>query len=108
MSSKVREAGLNLTKVAVKRQASQVTVILQGRGRIQYKLVSLHSKLVALDFPDSISSLGFNILPVRHHLLKDVRIEQHPQRLRLAFALVSQARYAIKTSRSALAIQFRS
>ncbi|GJL64333.1 MAG: hypothetical protein NPIRA04_29870 [Nitrospirales bacterium] len=99
--------GLTLTGVIVQRQSASVTVILQGQGPIHYQPVAIHGSQLAIDLSHSISSLKFDKLQVGHRLLKDIRIEQYTQKLRLVFALVARVRYAIKVSGNVLAIQFK-
>ena len=93
----IRAAGLILTDVSVQRQTKRITVVLRGRGNLRYQPRVLNAKLLALDFLNGSSSLRFHTLPVGHRLLKEVRIEQYPRKLRLAFALTARVRYAVKT-----------
>lgn len=99
--------GLTLTGVTVRRQFNQVTVLLRGHGLFRYQAVLVDVHQLALDFPKSISSLSFNMLPVRHRLLKEIRIAQYPKKLRLMFEVTPHTRYAVKIGTSVLAIQFR-
>jgi len=107
MRVNVGRAGLTLTEVTVQRQPASVTVILRGQGPIHYQPVAIHKSQLALDLSDSFSSLKFDKLQVGHRLLKDIRIEQYTQKLRLVFALAARVRYAIKVSGNVLAIQFK-
>ncbi|WP_447970574.1 AMIN domain-containing protein [Nitrospira sp. M1] len=105
---KTGKLGLTLTEVTIQRQTSSVTVFVRGDGNIHYQLVAIRASQLALDFSDSISSLSFDTLQVEHRLLKEIRIEQNPQKLRLVFTLAARVKYAIKVRKSILAIQFKS
>lgn len=97
---------LHLTSVAVKRKPDAVTVFIQGRGLFQYQIVPVNGLRLVLDFPGAISLLSFRTLPVGHPILHQIRIGQHPKKLRLVFELTQPAHHAIKTGREVLAVQF--
>ncbi|MCA9473559.1 MAG: AMIN domain-containing protein [Nitrospirales bacterium] len=101
-----RASGLILTAVTVQRRTNHITVFIRGRGNIRFHPHVVSPQLLAVDFPNGSSSLSFQTLQVGHRLLEEVRIEQYPQKLRLAFSLTARVRYAIKTTETFLAVRF--
>ncbi len=103
-----RAAGLTLTGVTVQRHSEEITVIIRGHGPFRYQMVSIDSSRLAMDFPGGVSSLSFQLLSVENHLLKQIRIGQHPNKLRLVFDVTQPLRYAVKRGSNFLAIRFKS
>ncbi len=98
---------LTLTGVSIRRQSSSVTVSLRVFGPMRYHVGLVDAYQLALDFPEGVSSLSFSKLLARHRFLKEIRIAQYPQKLRLVFELIPHVRYAVKVGEDILAIQFR-
>ena len=101
-------ATLKVTSVAVKRNPDAVSVFIQGKGLFRYQIVPVDVLRFVLDFPNAISLLSFRTLRVRHAILHQIRIGQHPKKLRLVFELAQPAEHAIKSGREMLAVQFTS
>lgn len=76
-----------IQKVAVQRGIDDITIVIQGNGPLTYRLRPVDSQRLSLDLPDVVSAIRFQALPVDHLLLKQIRIGQHPKKLRLVFDL---------------------
>ena len=98
---------LILTSVAVRRQSDGILVIVRGDGPLRYQIVPVDFRRLVLDFPGGTSSLSFNVLPIGHALLSQIRIGQNGHKLRLVFDLTKRVKYAIKEGLNFLAIQFK-
>ena len=89
-----------IQKIAIQQAATELTIIVQGNGPLTYRLSPVDSLRLSLDLPHVVSGIRFRVLPVDHKLLKQIRIGQHPKKLRLVFDLkhpLDQGlRYAIK------------
>ena len=97
-----------IQKIAIQRGATELTIVVQGNGPLTYRFSPVDSLRLSLDLPHVISGIRFRILPVDHELLKQIRIGQHPKKLRLVFDLnhpLDQGlRYAIKAVGDQLAV----
>ncbi len=100
-------SGFTLTGVKVQRHSDYVMVMIQGHGSFQHQMIPIDRFRLAIDFPRGHSSLSFRHLSVNNHLLKQIRIGQHSDKLRLVFDMVRPLRYAAKRGKNILAIQFR-
>ena len=89
-----------IQKIAIRRGVNELTIVIQGNGPLTYRLVPVGSLRLSLDLPHVVSGIRFRVLSVDHKLLKQIRIGQHPKKLRLVFDLkhpLDQGlRYAIK------------
>ncbi len=98
-----------IKKIAVQRGVDDITVVIQGNGPLTYRLSPVDSQRLSLDLPNVISAIRFQVLPVDHHLLKRIRIGQHPQKLRFVFDLNHTfdqgLRYAIKAMGDQLTVR---
>lgn len=95
-------------KIAIQRGANALTIVVQGNGPLTYRLSPIDPMRLSLDLPHVVSGIRFRVLPVDHQLLKQIRIGQHPKKLRLVFDLnhpLDQGlRYAIKAGRYQLTV----
>ena len=96
-------------KIAVQRGVDDITIIIQGNGPLTYRLTPVDTLRLSLDLPNVVSGIRFQLLPVDHKLLKQIRIGQHPKKLRLVFDLNHPMdkglQYAIKVVEDQLAMR---
>ena len=89
-----------IQKIAVQRGVNDLTIVVQGNGPLTYRLSPVDPIRLSLDLPYVVSGIRFQVLPIEHPLLKQIRIGQHPKKLRLVFdlnhPLDKGLRYAIK------------
>ncbi|RMH04360.1 MAG: hypothetical protein D6704_11125 [Nitrospirae bacterium] len=100
-----------LTHVQVTRAPHAVTVILYGNGPLPYRVIPRGSHRLQLDLLDVKSAVPFRVLPVRHSILREIRIGTQLTTLQLVFDLVpgikSSVHYAVKHRTRLIAVQFR-
>ena len=89
-----------IQKIVIQRGHNKLTIVVQGNGPLTYRFSPVDSMRLSLDLPHVVSGIRFRVLPVDHELLKQIRIGQHPKKLRLVFDLNHRLdqglRYAIK------------
>ena len=89
-----------IQKIAVQRGVDDLTIVVQGNAPLTYRFSPVDSTRLSLDLPYVVSGIRFQVLPVDHRLLRQIRIGQHPKKLRLVFdlnhPLDKGLRYAIK------------
>lgn len=83
-------------KIEVKRGENQVTVLVSGEGPLKYRDRLIDGHRLVLDLPDAASAVRFPILAVDHELLKQIRIGNHPDKIRLVFDLPQPSRYDVR------------
>ena len=97
-----------IQKIAIRRGVNELTIVIQGNGPLTYRLVPVGSLRLSLDLPYVVSGIRFQVLPVDHRLLKQIRIGRHPNKLRLVLDLNHPfhqgLRYAIKAVGDQLAV----
>ena len=76
-----------IQKIAIRQAANELTIVVKGNGPLAYRLSPVDSLRLSLDLPHAVSGIRFQVLPVDHQLLKQIRIGQHPKKLRLVFDL---------------------
>jgi AMIN domain len=98
-----------IKKIAVQRGLDDITIVIQGNGPLTYRLTPVDTQRLSLDLPNVVSAIRFQLLPVDHQLLKQIRIGQHPKKLRLVFDLNHPIdkglQYAIKVVGDQLAMR---
>ena len=97
-----------IQKIAIQRGADKLTILVQGNGPLTYRLRPVSPLRLILDLPHVFSGIRFKVFPVDDQLLKQIRIGQHPKKLRLVFDLNHRLdqglRYAIKAGRYQLTV----
>lgn len=83
-------------QIEVKRGENQVTVLVSGEGSFKYRDRLIDGHRLVLDLPNAASAVRFPILAVDHELLKQIRIGNHPDKIRLVFDLPQPARYDVR------------
>ena len=76
-----------IQKIAIQRRTNELAIVVQGNGPLTYRLSPVDSLRLSLDLPHVVSGIRFQVLPIDHQLLRQIRIGQHPRKLRLVFDL---------------------
>ena len=103
----VMQPSRRITRIAVQRGQNDVTVVIYGDGVLPYRVFSVGSNQLRVDFPHVVTSLSFGVLSVEHRLLQDIRIGHHVDKLRLLFVMNAPVRYAVKAQGNILAIRLK-
>ncbi len=94
-----------MSKVEVQRGDDDATVMILGDGSFVYDVRALKQDRLVVDLSHVSSPLNFQILPVDHPLLKQIRIGHHSDRVRLVFDLPQPVRYTVEPGKTQLAVR---
>jgi type IV pilus assembly protein PilQ len=94
-----------MSKVEVQRDEDGATVVILGDGEFVYDVRALKQDRLVVDLPHVSSPLKFQILPVDHPLLKQIRIGHHSDRVRLVFDLTQPVQYTVRPGKTQLAVR---
>lgn len=94
-----------MSKVDVRRGDGEVSVILLGDGAFAYQVRLLGRDRLVIDLANVDTPLRYQLLPVDHPLLKQIRIGQHSNRVRLVLDLPKPSDYSVEPGPGALAIR---
>lgn len=94
-----------MSKVEVQRGEGEATVVILGDGEFTYDVRILKQDRLVVDLAHVASPLRFQILPVDHPLLKQIRIGHHSDRVRLVFDLPRPVQYTVQPGKMQLAVR---
>ena len=94
-----------MSKVEVQRGDGEATVLILGDGEFTYDVRALKQDRLVVDLSHVASPLKFQILPVDHPLLKQIRIGHHSDRVRLVFDLPQPVQYTVVPGKTQLAVR---
>lgn len=94
-----------MSKVEVQRGDGETTVLILGDGEFTYDVRALKHDRLVVDLAHVASPLKFQILPVDHPLLKQIRIGHHSDRVRLVFDLPQPVQYTVQPGKTQLAVR---
>jgi len=94
-----------MSKVEVQRGDGEATVLILGDGEFTYNVRALKQNRLVVDLSHVASPLKFQILPVDHPLLKQIRIGHHSDRVRLVFDLPQPVQYTVQPGKMQLAVR---
>lgn len=94
-----------MSKVEVQRGEGEATVVILGDGEFTYDVRLLKQDRLVVDLAHVASPLRFQILPVDHPLLKQIRIGHHSDRVRLVFDLPRPVQYIVQPGKMQLAVR---
>ena len=103
--SAVSAAAKTVTKVEVQRGYGQATVVILGDGEFSYAIKRVNRDRLIVDLANVTTPLRLQALPVDHPLLKQIRVGQHSQKVRLVFDLPQPADYSVKPGTNQLAVR---
>ncbi len=93
-----------MSKIEVRKQDKDALVVISGNGALGYEVVPLGDDRLVVDLPHVTSQLQFHVLPVNHPVLKQIRIGQHSDKVRLVFDLLKPAAHAIHARDEVLSV----
>jgi type IV pilus assembly protein PilQ len=94
-----------MSKVDVRRGEGEVSVVLLGDGAFAYQVRQLGRDRLVIDLANVETPLRYQLLPVDHPLLKQIRIGQHSNRVRLVLDLPKPSDYSVEPGPGSLAIR---
>ena len=93
-----------LTKIDVKREDAATKIIISGNGEIDAKAFMVSGNRLVIDVPNTVSKIKPQVLNVRNHLLKQVRVGQHEKKVRIVLDLTTALSYSTSKENSRLVV----
>lgn len=84
-----------LTKIEVRPEERQITVIVVGDGKLFPQATMLDESRLVIDLPAVVSALRYPAIRVNHPLLKKVRVGYHADKVRLVFDVLEHPTYSV-------------
>ena len=103
-SSSMRSASA-VTAIDVKKNADIVSVTISGDGSLSHEALRLGERRLVVDIPRVSSEIHRPTLNVGHRLLKQIRIGDHSDKVRIVFDLGRQAEYAVEPQGASLLVR---
>jgi type IV pilus assembly protein PilQ len=94
--SEVSVLGPTITGIDVHKEADQLTVTIKGEGVLSHEAVRVDERRLVIDIPRAFSTLRRPTVNIGHRLLKQIRIGDHAEKVRLVFDLGQQAEYVVE------------
>lgn len=94
-----------VTKVEVQRDEDEATVVIHGDGEFHYDIKRLNQDRLIVDLADVTSPLRLQVLPVDHPLLRQIRVGQHAQKVRLVLDLPKPSIYSVRSQQRSLTVR---
>jgi type IV pilus assembly protein PilQ len=93
-----------VTGIDVRKDANRLTVTINGDGNLSHEAQRVGDRRLVVDIPRASSTLRRPTISVRHRLLKQIRVGDHADKVRIVFDLGNQAHYVIEPSGARLLV----
>jgi type IV pilus assembly protein PilQ len=94
-----------VTGIDVKKEADAVSVTISGDGSLLHEALRVDERRLVVDIPRVSSEIHRPTLNVGHRLVKQIRIGDHSDKVRIVFDLGQQAEYAVETHGASLLVR---
>ena len=95
-SADVPAMPLMVTAIEVRKEAERLSVAINGEGVLSHEAVRVDERRLVIDIPHASSALRRPTVHVGHRLLKQIRVGDHADKVRLVFDLGRQADYVVE------------
>ena len=85
-----------VTAIEVRKEAERLSVTINGEGVLSHEAVRVDERRLVIDIPRASSALRRPTVHVGHRLLKQIRVGDHADKVRLVFDLGRQADYVVE------------
>lgn len=85
-----------VTSIEVRKEAERLGVTINGEGVLSHEAVRVDERRLVIDIPHASSTLRRPTVHVGHRLLKQIRVGDHADKVRLVFDLGQQADYVVE------------
>ena len=85
-----------VTAIEVRKEAERLSVIINGEGVLSHEAVRVDERRLVIDIARASSALRRPTVHVGHRLLKQIRVGDHADKVRLVFDLGRQADYVVE------------
>jgi type IV pilus assembly protein PilQ len=96
-----------LTRLDVQRGTNDIRVIISGDGRLAHEVVRLDERRLMIDIPGVASAVHKPVISVNHQMLKQVRLGNHADRVRVVLDLTGAATYSVESQGTSLIVTLR-
>jgi type IV pilus assembly protein PilQ len=96
-SADVPAMPLMVTAIEVRKEAERLSVAINGEGVLSHEAVRVDERRLVIDIPHASSALRRPTVHVGHRLLKQIRVGDHADKVRLVFDLGRQADYVVES-----------
>jgi type IV pilus assembly protein PilQ len=94
--SGVSALGPTITGIEVRKDADRLSVTINGDGVLVHEAAKVDERRLVIDLPRAYSTLRRPTVNVGHRLLKQIRVGDHADKVRLVFDLGHQADYVVE------------
>jgi type IV pilus assembly protein PilQ len=103
------EGGLaqTLTRIHIQRGADDIRVVISGDGKLAHEVTRLDERRLMIDIPGVASAIHKPVISVNHHMLKQVRLGYHADRVRVVLDLADSAAYSVEPEGANLIVMIR-
>lgn len=100
------QAAKMVSKLKFESMKDKVTVVLTGDGALKPDAFMVEGNRLVVDLPDVTNGIRPNTIPVKHKLLKRIRIGQHvkPKKVRVVFDLNAKVTFVVDPSGKQVAV----
>ena len=85
-----------ITGIEVRKDADRLTVTINGDGLLSHEALRVDERRLVIDIPRASSALRRPTVNVGHRLLKQIRVGDHADKVRLVFDLGRQVDYLVE------------
>jgi len=107
VSFEVPAAAPTVTDIDVHKDADRLSVTISGDGTLSHEAQRVGERRLVVDIPRASSALRRPTVNVGHRLLKQIRIGDHSDKVRIVFDLGSQAEYVVEPNGARLLVTIK-
>ncbi len=96
-----------MTRIDVQRGMGDIRVVISGDGRMTHEATRLDEGRLMIDIPGVASIMRKPVISVNHHMLKQVRLGYHADRVRVVLDLAGSTAYSIESQGASLIVTLR-
>ncbi len=85
----------SVTKIEIRPEGSQVTVVVAGDGKLFPQAKMLDESRLVIDLPAVASALRYPAIRANHQLLKKIRVGYHADKVRLVFEVLEHPIFSV-------------
>jgi type IV pilus assembly protein PilQ len=105
--SSVEGPAKTMTRIDVQRGMGDIRVVISGDGRMTHEATRLDEGRLMIDIPGVASIMRKPVISVNHHMLKQVRLGYHADRVRVVLDLAGSTAYSIESQGASLIVTLR-
>jgi type IV pilus assembly protein PilQ len=97
----------SVTKIEVRPEGNQVTVMVVGDGRLFPDAKLLDESRLVIDFPAVYSALRHSVVRGNHQLLRKIRVGRHVDKTRLVFDVLEHPGFSVSQKGNAVLVTLK-